>query len=204
MASPNQACTAVSVRLDETNYHIWLFLMQHHLRGHGLLKFVDGSYPCPSHFPIEDDGSLSSDNSGPYERWLEQDSSVICMITNTLSPDALTLVIGYVKLQRRYGLLSSKDMVQFLSITIMSNLHNIHKGSDSIEKYLLRFISVRDQLAAVGVRMSDQHMKILFLAGLPSEYGHTRQIIRGKNNITMDEIRSLLLELEHTGQYLHL
>ncbi|XP_024177723.1 glucan endo-1,3-beta-glucosidase 6 [Rosa chinensis] len=122
---------------------------------------------------------LSSDNSGPYEHWLEQDSSVICMITNTLYADALTLVIGcqtskevWATLKQRYGSISEYHIMQ-----LKSNLHNIHKGSDSIEKYLLRFKSVRDQLTTVGVRMSDQDMKILFLAGLPSEYGHTRQVI---------------------------
>lgn len=61
-------------------------------------------------------------------------------------------------------------------------LQNIPKGSDSIEKYYLRFKIVRDQLAVVGVRMSDQDIKILIL-GIGSEYGHTRQIIRGKKTI---------------------
>ncbi|KAM5582564.1 hypothetical protein ABKV19_002803 [Rosa sericea] len=60
--------------------------MQHYLRGHGLLKFVDGSYPCPPQFQ-------SADNTGADEKWLEQDSSVISLITTTLSADALTLVI---------------------------------------------------------------------------------------------------------------
>ncbi|PRQ42768.1 putative tubby-like domain, gag-polypeptide of LTR copia-type [Rosa chinensis] len=103
MGSPTQVCNSVPVRLDETNYPTWLYLMQHHLRGHGLLKFVDGSYPCPPQFP------------------------------------------------------------------------------------------------------TDQDVKVLILAGLPSEYGHTRQIIRGKPNIDMEEVRSLLLsaeveiELEHNS-----
>ncbi|XP_062021660.1 uncharacterized protein LOC133738212 [Rosa rugosa] len=45
--------------------------------------------------------------------------------------------------------------------------------------------------------MSDQDIKVLILAGLPSEYGHTRQIIRGKNNIALEEVRSLLLSAEY-------
>lgn len=44
--------------------------MHHHLRSHGLLKFVDGSYPCSSQFVIDDDGSFSASSSSAYERWL--------------------------------------------------------------------------------------------------------------------------------------
>ncbi|KAM5576988.1 hypothetical protein ABKV19_007701 [Rosa sericea] len=181
--------------------------MQHHLRGHGLLKFVDGSYPCPPQFPTGTNGSLTHDLSGAHEKWLEQDSFIISIITNTLSPEALTLIVGcqssmdvWLTLKKRYASTSESHIMQ-----LKSSLHNIRKGPDSIEKYLLRFKSVRDKLAAVGVHMSDQDVKVLILAGLPSEYGHTRQIIRGKPNIDMEEVRSLLLsaeveiELEHNS-----
>ncbi|PRQ40525.1 putative RNA-directed DNA polymerase [Rosa chinensis] len=196
--SSNQACTVISVRLDETNYHIWLFFMQHYLRGHGLLKFVDDSYPCPSKSVIGNDGLLSISNSNAYERWLEHDSFVISMITNTLCPDALTLVVGcqsamevWLTLKKRYANVSESRIMQ-----LKSAMQSIQKGSDSIEKYLLKFKSIRDQLAAVGVRMTNQDVKVLILAGLPSEYGHTRQIIRGKSNVDLEEVRSLLLSAE--------
>ncbi|PRQ49208.1 putative RNA-directed DNA polymerase [Rosa chinensis] len=197
MAFPTQVCNTISVRLDETNYPTWVFHMQHHLRGHGLLKFVDGSHPCPSQFLVEDDGSLTN-NSAAREKWMEQDSALISMLINTLSPEALTLVTGcsssmevWLILKQRYATVSEAHVMQ-----LKSTLQNIQKGSDSIEKYLLKFKTVRDQLAVLGVKMSDQDVKVLILAGLPSEYGHTRQIIRGKNNIDLEEVRSLLLSAE--------
>nr|XP_011465568.1 PREDICTED: uncharacterized protein LOC101296574 [Fragaria vesca subsp. vesca] len=45
--------------------------------------------------------------------------------------------------------------------------------------------------------MNDQDAKFMILAGLPSEYGHTRQIIRGKSGMNMNEVRSLLLSAEY-------
>ncbi|KAM5557180.1 hypothetical protein ABKV19_024524 [Rosa sericea] len=198
MAFPTQTCNTVSVRLDETNYPAWVFQMQHHLRGHGLLKFVDGSHPCPPQFLIGNDGSLTTDNTRAYEKWLEQDSFVISMIITTLCVDALTLVIGcqtsmevWLTLEERYAIVSESHIMQ-----LKDALHDIQKGSDSIDKYLLRFKYMRDRLAVAGVEMSDQDVKFLILAGLPSEYCHTRQIIRGKRDITMNEVRSLLLSAE--------
>ncbi|KAL6128630.1 hypothetical protein ACLB2K_071985 [Fragaria x ananassa] len=118
-------------------------------------------------FQSENDGTPLG-NSGPYERWLELDSIVICIITNTFSTDALTLVIGC----------QTSKKVQIL-------LRN-----------LLKFKSSRDQLAAFGVSISDQDVKLMILAGLPCEYSQTRQIIRSKNNIDLEDVRYLLLSAE--------
>ncbi|PRQ21009.1 putative RNA-directed DNA polymerase [Rosa chinensis] len=204
MASFSQTCNVVSVRLDESNYPTWLFQMEHHLRGHGLLKLVDGSLPCPPPFLVAEDGTRTV-NTCAREKWLEQDSLLISLITNTLSPEALTLVIGccssmevWLTLKQRYATVSEAHVMQ-----LKSTLQNIQKGSDSIEKYLLRFKSVRNQLAVLGVRMSDQDVKVLILAGLPSEYGHTRQIIRGKAHVDLEEVRSLLLSAESEFELEH-
>ncbi|XP_040374246.1 uncharacterized protein LOC112197330 isoform X1 [Rosa chinensis] len=204
MVFPTQTCNFMSVRLDETNYPTWVFQMQHHLRGHGLLKFVDGSHPCPPQFLVADDGSLKN-NSVAREKWMEEDSFVISVIIITLSPDALTLVVGcltsmevWLTLKQRYASTSELHIMK-----LKSTLQSIQKGSDCIEKYLLKFKSARDQLASVGVTISDHDVKGLILAGLPIEYGPTRQIIRGKNDIGMEEVRSLLLSAEYEIELKH-
>lgn len=193
------------IRLDDTNYPTWLYLMQHHLRGHGLLKFVDGSYPCPSQLNFKDDGIVCSDDPRLYERWLKQDSSAICMIINTLSVDALTLVIGCETSLKVWSTLKQHYAPEsdFHIMRLKSTLHNIRKGSDSIDKYLLRFKDVQNQLVVVGNKMSDDDMKTLILAGLPIEYGPTRQIIRGEKDIGMEEMRSLLLSAEYEIELKH-
>ncbi|XP_040365489.1 uncharacterized protein LOC121050190 isoform X2 [Rosa chinensis] len=62
---------------------------------------------------------------------------------------------------------------------------------------------MRDRLAVAGVEMNDQDVKFQILAGLPSEYGHTRQIIREQKAITMEEVRSLLLSAEFEIELKH-
>ena len=81
MGSSSQKGITVSVRLDDINYPTWSFLMRHCLRGHGLLKFVDGSYPCPSQFQ-----EIDNHDTDPYEFWLQQDSFAVSMIIDSLSP----------------------------------------------------------------------------------------------------------------------
>nr|XP_011468453.1 PREDICTED: uncharacterized protein LOC105352625 [Fragaria vesca subsp. vesca] len=204
MATSNQICNAISVLLDDTNYPTWHFLMHRYLRGHGLLKFVDGSHACPSQVQMADHDSLSV-NTGAYEKWTQQDSFVICIITTTLSADALTLVIGcqtsrevWLTLKQRYAFVSEFHIIQ-----LKSTLRTIQKGSDSVKKYFLRFKSVSDRLATAEVTINDQDAKILILAGLPIEYSHTRQIIRAKIDIGMEEVRSLLLYAEFELELKH-
>ncbi|PRQ59150.1 putative transcription factor interactor and regulator CCHC(Zn) family [Rosa chinensis] len=123
---------------------------------------------------------------------------LLSKITNTLSAEALKLVIGCETSMEVWTTLKQQfaPNSEFHIMRLKSILQNIRKGSDSIDKYLLRFINVRNNLAVVGVSMSDQDIKMLILAGLPNEYAHTRQIIRGKDHITMEEVRSLLLSAE--------
>lgn len=122
------------------------------------------------------------------------------MITASLSSEALASVIGcqtsmevWITLKQRYAPVSEFHIMQ-----LKCTLQNIQKGSDSIEKYLLRFKTVRDHLAVVGVRIADQDVIGLILAGLPCKYGHTRQIIRGKYPTSMEELRLLLLSAQST------
>lgn len=190
-------CNIVSIKLDDNNYATWHFQMNSLLRGHGLLRFVDGTLPCPSQYTISEDGSLSP--SEDYEAWLEQDSNLISLITATISSEALAQVVGCITAQEvwtalkdRYATISRSNVVQ-----LKSNLQSIEKGSDNIEKYLLRVKSARDQLAAIGVKIADEDIMILILKGLPVEFSTVRFMIKAKSTpITMQELRSLLLAAE--------
>lgn len=130
-------CNIVSVKLADNNYATWHFQMHSLLKGHGLLRYVDGTLPCPSQYVISEDGCLSP--SDEYDAWLEQDSNLISLITATISSEALAQVVGcttalevWNTLNDRYATISRSNVVQ-----LKSNLQSIEKGSDSIEKYLL-------------------------------------------------------------------
>ena len=53
---------------------------------------------------------------------------------------------------------------------LKTELHTIQKGTDSIDKFMLRLKNIIDQLNAAGEFISDNDVIIAGLAGLPKEY----------------------------------
>ena len=80
---------------------------------------------------------------------------------------------------------------------LKTELHTIQKGTDSIDKYLLRLKAIRDQLTAAGDSVSDNDIMIAALAGLPKEYSVIRTVILAReSSITMKEFRAQLFGAE--------
>ncbi|CAN6721051.1 unnamed protein product [Malus baccata var. baccata] len=196
--------TSVTVKLDETNYLVWHFQMQLLLEGHGILGFVDGSNPCPIRFTrptssgSEEDsqGTLSHTESDDYKIWKLHDRALMQLITATLSPSAISCVIGSISAQDIWTRLKE----QFSTVTrtsifqMKSELQNVKKGNDSISLYLQRIKEARDYLSAAGVQFDDDDIVILTLNGLSSEYNTIRSIIRGREHvISIKDLRSQLL-----------
>ncbi|CAN6675772.1 unnamed protein product [Malus baccata var. baccata] len=87
----------------------------------------------------------------------------------------------------------SKSRVNHLK----TELHTIQKGTDSVDKYLLRLKTIRDQLTAAGELISDNDIIIAGLAGLPKEFSVIRTIILARESaITLKEFRAQLLGAE--------
>ncbi|CAN6728295.1 unnamed protein product [Malus baccata var. baccata] len=80
---------------------------------------------------------------------------------------------------------------------LKTELHTIQKGSDTVDKYLLRLKHIREQLSAAGESISDNDVMIAGLAGLPREYGVIRTVILAREStLTLKEFRALLLGTE--------
>ncbi|KAB2637292.1 hypothetical protein D8674_027826 [Pyrus ussuriensis x Pyrus communis] len=94
--------SSVNVKLDETNYLAWHFQMQLLLEGHSIIGFVDGSIPCPAQFSQDssDHSAISSGDSSArvlsddYKIWKMHDKALMQLLTATLSPAAVSCVIG--------------------------------------------------------------------------------------------------------------
>ncbi|KAM1044513.1 hypothetical protein EV2_036632 [Malus domestica] len=94
--------TSVTVKLDESNYLIWNFQVQLMLEGYGIMGFVDGSMPCPPRFittasnesEINSSTSSTPVESEAYKIWKMHDRALMQLITATLSPPAVSCVIG--------------------------------------------------------------------------------------------------------------
>ena len=193
----------VTVKLDDSNYLNWNFLIQLLLESNGIFGFVDGLHPCLSsfdecgtHVPNSSSSDIDCDDA---LIWKMHDRAIMQLITATLSPVAMSCAIGsrsskdlWNRLKEQFSTVSKTSIFQ-----LKSNLQNIKKGTDTISQYLLKIKEARDYLSAAGVHFADEDIVILALNGLPSEYNTFRCVIRGRENvIALREFRSQLLAEE--------
>jgi hypothetical protein len=84
----------VSVKLDHNNYMLWKFQITSTLKAYKLLDVVDGSYTCPEMYTRDSNGAVTTFLNPEFTLWDTKDQALISMISVTLSPSALALVIG--------------------------------------------------------------------------------------------------------------
>ncbi|KAM1670728.1 hypothetical protein ACFX2K_044662 [Malus domestica] len=69
------------------------------LEGNGIAGFVNGSIPYPDKFADSDSEEETVDNnhhiSDAYKLWKIHDKALMTLISATLSPSALSCIIGY-------------------------------------------------------------------------------------------------------------
>ncbi|KAM1798815.1 hypothetical protein ACFX12_032848 [Malus domestica] len=193
--------TSVNVKLDDSNYLNYHFQMQLLLDNNGIMGYVDGSIACPSQYAssLGESGISSSSPTDEYIVWKMHDRAIMQLITATLSPIAMSCVIGstsskdlWIRLKEQFSTISRTSIFQ-----MKSNLQTIKKGSDSISQYLHCIKEAKDYLSAAGVYFADEDIVILALNGLPAEYNTFRCVIRGRESvISLKDFRSQLLAEE--------
>lgn len=173
--------------------------MQLLLESYGIIGFVDGFHLCPlDESELNISTSSSSDESENVLIWKMHDRAVMQLITATLSPIAMSCVVGsrslrdlWNRLKEHFSTLSKTSIFQ-----LKSDLQNVKKGTVSVSQYLLKIKKARDYLSAVGVFFADEDIVILVLNGLPPEYNTFRCVVRGRESvIPLKEFRSQLLAI---------
>ncbi|KAM2659497.1 hypothetical protein EV2_022058 [Malus domestica] len=163
----------ITIRLREDNFAKLAFQFQSILRGYKLFDHFDGSTPCPTKFVISPNTSVTKEITVEYLEWEAIDMALLSLLLATLIDEAMK--VNHLKIE----------------------LHTIQKGSDTIDKYLLRLKHIREQLSAAGEMVSDNDIMIAGLAGLPKEYEVIRIVILARESIlTLKEFRALLLSVE--------
>ncbi|CAL8167719.1 unnamed protein product [Prunus armeniaca] len=142
----------LTIRLNDDNFVKWSFQFQSVLQGYDLFDHFDGSSICPPKFVIDTELGVTTEVTNAYKSWTQTDKALLSLLIATLSDDAIEYVVGsktsaeaWTHLQDRYAIVS-RARVNHLK----TEFHTMHKGVDSIEKYLLRIKTARDQLVAVG------------------------------------------------------
>lgn len=192
-------CNLITVKLDDSNYVPWRFMLESMLVGCDLMGYIDGSVPCPPQYKITTEVGITPELTQEYKVWRQDDSALMSLLAGTLSSDALSFIVGSktskevrFSLEERYAKLS-----KFKAFDLKISMQQIQKGNDSIDKYMQRIKTVRDQLSIAGVHSPDDDIVTLILNGLPVDYATIKIVIRARKTPTSpSELRTMLLDVE--------
>lgn len=182
-ADVHSLMSVITMRLGERNFIKWSFQFQSTLAGNGLFGFYDGTEVAPPHYVLNTEGEVINEESAAYKAWKQTDMALLSLLMATLEEDIVDVIIGckssqkaWMALQERFSSVSRVSIMQ-----LKTELQTIRKGGESIEKYLQRVKSARDQLLSVGVVIPEEDIIIVILNGLPDEYSTVRTVVEGRD-----------------------
>lgn len=82
-----------SIKLTHRNFLFWRTQVVLFLRGHDLIGFVDGSFPCLNAYLSAIEGASPRPNPD-YDVWVRRDQSLLPMLLSSLSEEVMSLVVG--------------------------------------------------------------------------------------------------------------
>lgn len=174
----------LTIKLNDTNYSKWSFQFNAVLRVYKFFDHFDGTSICPPKFVIHTEIGVTREITFAFQEWETVDLALLSLLIATLSDDAIEHVLGcktaseaWLILEDRYATVS-KSRINMLKTTFQT----LQKGTDSIDKFLSRLKSIRDQLIATGEIVSENDLIIAALAGLPREYAIIRTVILAREN----------------------
>nr|XP_017181350.1 uncharacterized protein LOC108170662 [Malus domestica] len=142
----------LTIQLGEHNYAKWSFQFKSVLKGYKLFDHFDGSAPYPSKFVVSAETGVTKELTIAFQDSETTDLSLLSLLIATLTDDDIEYVIGcktvaeaWTNLEERYASVSRTGVNH-----LKTELHIIQKGGDSMDKYLLKIKSIRDQLMAAG------------------------------------------------------
>uniref|UniRef100_A0A2N9E5R8 Integrase catalytic domain-containing protein n=1 Tax=Fagus sylvatica TaxID=28930 RepID=A0A2N9E5R8_FAGSY len=192
----------VSVKLDATNYVIWKYQILSIFESYSLLDMVDGTSSPPAQYLADANGESSLCVNPLYKQWKARDQALKTLINATLSPSAITLVIGQTTaqgvwqvLERRYTSLSRTHV-----LSLKAELDRVKKSStETMTVYLDRVKEIRDKLGSVGVNVDDEDLLHVVLKGLTPEYDSFCSAMRTRDRvISCEELHVLLTSEEES------
>uniref|UniRef100_A0A2N9EZF0 Retrotransposon Copia-like N-terminal domain-containing protein n=1 Tax=Fagus sylvatica TaxID=28930 RepID=A0A2N9EZF0_FAGSY len=185
----------VTVKLDHSNYLMWKFQITGILDAYSLLDHLEDPTPCPSKFLLGQTRTEQQEVNPLYSQWKTRDKALFSMISSTLSPSAISLVMGQTSasgiwkiIVNRYTSVSRSNIVN-----LKRELNSIKKNSDSVTDYLQKIKEARNKLVSVGVHIDDEEILHIVLQGLPSEFHSFTSAMLTKNEaVKFEELHTLM------------
>ncbi|KAM1671307.1 hypothetical protein ACFXTN_036326 [Malus domestica] len=190
---------AITLKLDTTNYPLWLAQIVPVLKSRRLMHFIDGSSECPAYFLKDDTGNLTTNVNPAYEDWIQKDQLVLSCINGSLGLQALSATARYqsvrdvwVALQHRYASHNQSRIIQLRTAFFQTK-----RGDSSIADYLDRIHSLVDSLALVGSPITDVDLVVVIMSNVGPKFENTVAAAQARENpISYVDLEALILSAE--------
>ncbi|XP_034229594.1 TMV resistance protein N-like [Prunus dulcis] len=110
MSSSSTSLPSNAIKLDGTNYPVWLAKAIPILQSRNLMGYVDGTKPCPDYYLTDAQGKITFTVDPAYDRWIREDRMVQSWINASLAPSVLSVVANsttarnaWLSLEKRYA-----------------------------------------------------------------------------------------------------
>uniref|UniRef100_A0A2N9GDF2 Retrotransposon Copia-like N-terminal domain-containing protein n=1 Tax=Fagus sylvatica TaxID=28930 RepID=A0A2N9GDF2_FAGSY len=185
----------VTVKLDHTNYLMWKFQITGILDAFSLLDHIEDSIPCPCKFLLSETGAVTQEIRSLFLQWKARDKTLFSLISSTLSPSAISLVMGRTTasgiwkiIVNRYTSVSRSSIVN-----LKRELNSIKKNSDSVTEYLQKIKEARDKLVSVVVNIDDEEILHIVLQGLSTDFhSFTSAMLTKNESVRFEELHTLM------------
>jgi gag-polypeptide of LTR copia-type len=167
---PTHIDRRVSCKLADNNSIFWRFEVYKIVKNLGLIGFLTGSISAPPS-TITSEGGTTKINPN-YRRWHMQDQLLLGWLRSMILEPVLarfmhcqTSVTLWASLSQFYSKPSRGHIME-----LQEQLLNLQRGSESCSAYFEKMKSMADELAALGVPISDEALQIIISGKLGPEF----------------------------------
>ena len=181
-------------KLDNTDYIVWKHQISMILETYSLYELLEEPQLVPEKFLKDLSGAYTAIMNLEYTLWRSKEKALLTFISSTLSPSILFLTVGCTSALEVWKVLENRFSSIFRShvMNLKGELHNLKKGANSVDTYLMKIKVVRDKLLAVGVILDDEELLHITLKGLLKDYNAFRSAIRTRSTpLGFDELSTM-------------
>nr|POE66420.1 hypothetical protein CFP56_29267 [Quercus suber] len=138
----------MTIKLDNTNYIVWKHQITIVLETYSIFELLEEPQLIPEKYLKDLSSLFTTILNLDYVNWRSKEKALLTFMSSTLSPSILALTVGCTTAMELWKVLENR----FSSISrshVMNRkgeLHNIKKGTDSVDIYLQKIKVVKDKL----------------------------------------------------------
>lgn len=168
IANINLTGLTLSLKLTRENFLLWKTQLIPILAAYELMDLLEQDPPAISFL----DKERRVCPNPAYKAWFKNDKIVLSIITSSLSESIMSIVVGKETAKAAWDAINRNFTGRSRSrvMELQTNLHNLRKGTMSVETYVQSIRTLGDELRTCGSPMEPNDLTLALLRGLGPQY----------------------------------